>query len=170
MDWYSLFVNSGKEEVVSQWLKLYFPDLEVTSLIPKRKLIEQKQRKKQLVLKKMFPGYVLVNMEMDLNKYYKLKKIPYIIRILNSGEYYTKISQEEMALILHLLIGGDVVDFSSIYIVNSKVIVRSGPLEGMEGLITSVDRRKMRAKIIVPFMGLVRKIDVGIEVLDKISV
>jgi transcription termination/antitermination protein NusG len=170
MDWYSLFVITGKEEYVSEWLKICFSDLEVATLIPKRRLIERKQGKKQQVLKKMFPGYVFMNTEMDLTKYYILKKIPNIIRILNSGEYYTRIPQEEMTCILHLLVGGDVVDLSKIYLVNSKVMVKSGPLEGMEGLITAVDRRKMRAKIVVPFMGLTREIDVGIEVLDKFSV
>lgn len=58
---------------------------------------------------------------------------------------------------------------SLIYFVNSKVVVESGPLMGIEGLIMTVDKRKMRAKIKVKFMGLAKEIDVGIEVLNQFS-
>lgn len=169
MDWYSLFVVTGKEEYVSEWLEIYFPEVEVKTLVPKRKLIERRQGKKRAILKKMFPGYVLVNMEMNPIEYYMLKKIPNLIRILHSGEYYTRISTEEMSCILRLLGSGDVVDFSKVYLKNSKVVVQSGPLAGMEGLIKAVDKRKMRAKIVVPFMGTAKEFDVGIEVLRQNS-
>lgn len=167
MDWYSLFVVTGKEEYVSEWLKIYFPEMELTTLIPKRKLIERRQGKKYAVLKKLFPGYVLVNMEMDLTKYYMLKKISGLVRILNSGKYYTKIPVEEMNRILCLLGSDDVIDLSKVYFENSKVIVQSGPLAGMEGLIRAVDKRKMRVKIRIPFNGLSKEFDVGIEVLGQ---
>jgi transcription termination/antitermination protein NusG len=106
---------------------------------------------------------------MDYKNYYILKKIPDLIRILNSGDYYTKIASEEMTGIRHLLGDGDVVDCSNVYIVNSRVVVKSGPLQGFEGLIKAVDRRKLRAKITVQFMGQLKDIDVGIEILDQFS-
>lgn len=165
MGWYSLFVVTGKEESVAEWLQFFFPNQEVTCLIPKRRLIERKQGNKQQVLKKMFPGYVLINTEMNSKIYYTLKKIPDLIRIVNTGEYYVMIPQEEIDYILLLLGKGDVVDVSKIFIVNSKTLVKSGPLKGMEGLITTVNKRKMRAKIMVQFMGRKEEIDVGIEVL-----
>lgn len=169
MNWYALFVTTGKEEYVVDWLKTYFPKSEVTTLIPKRKLYERRQGKVYQVLKKMFPGYVLLNMEIDKKIYYILKKIPNLIRILSSGDYYTRIPLEEIANLRRLLGNTDVVDCSQVYLKNSRVLVKSGPLKGREGLIKAVDRRKFRAKIELQFMGLPKEIDVGIEVLDPIS-
>jgi transcriptional antiterminator NusG len=167
MDWYSLFVITGEEENVANWLQFFFQGEQLTTLIPKRKLVERRKGQNEQVLKKMFPGYVLVNTKMDYEVYYSIKKIPGLIRIVNSGgEKYTKISQEEIGYIYRLLGDGDVVDYSKIYIENSKVIVQSGPLRGMEGMIKSVDKRKNRVKIRIPFMGLEKEIDVGVEVLE----
>lgn len=45
MSWYALFVVTGKEEYVSEWLKIHFSDGEILTLIPKRRLIERRQGK-----------------------------------------------------------------------------------------------------------------------------
>jgi transcriptional antiterminator NusG len=166
MNWYSLFVHTGKEEYVEQWLRLYFDESMMTILIPKRRLTERKQGKVQCVLKKMFPGYVLVKTEMNNKIYHSFECIPDFIRVLGSGEYYTTIPDREMDFTLRLLGEKDVVDNSKVYLVNLGVVVKSGPLLGMEGLIKSVDKRKNRAKILVPFMGVEKEIDVGIEMIE----
>ena len=169
MEWYAIFVTTGKEEYVADWLQIMSPESIGTTLIPKRKLIERRQGKSKQVLKKMFPGYVLVNIDMDFRVYYILKKIPNLVRILNSGDYYSRIDPEEMVGIHRLLGDGDVIDYSKVYFMNSKVVVKSGPLEGMEGLIKKVDQRKLRAKIEVRFMGEPKEIDVGIEILNQVD-
>jgi transcriptional antiterminator NusG len=168
MDWYSLFIITGKEEYIEEWLQVYLKDSlpTVKTLIPKRRLMERKAGEVRHVLKKMFPGYVLINTEMNPGVYHVLKKIPNLIRVLNTGEYFTKIPYEEMVCLLQLLGDRDVVDYSKVYLVNSRVTVKSGPLQGMEGLIKFVDKRKSRAKIGLQFMGIEKEFDVGIEVLD----
>lgn len=165
MNWYSLFVYTGKEEYVEEWLRLYFDESIMRLLIPKRRLTERKEGKVHHILKKMFPGYILIQTEMSDEIYYTIKRIPDLIQVLNSGETYTKIPDEEMECTLRLLGDRDVMDYSKVYLVNSRVIVKSGPLLGMEGLIKSVDKRKNRVKILVPFMGAEKEIDVGIEIM-----
>jgi transcriptional antiterminator NusG len=166
MNWYALFVATGKEEYVAKWLHILFSELSVITLIPKRMLIERRHGKMEQVVRKMFPGYLLVNMDMNPRIYSMLKKVPALFRILNSGECYTEIPQEEIICIRRLLCDSDVLDCSKIYFVNSRVVVKSGPLEGMEGTIKAVYRRKQRAKIAVNFLGLTKEIDVGIEMID----
>ncbi|MBM7616193.1 transcription termination/antitermination NusG family protein [Alkaliphilus hydrothermalis] len=41
MEWYVLFVESGKEEIVKNWLNFYFDKQSLHALIPKRKLVEK---------------------------------------------------------------------------------------------------------------------------------
>ncbi len=107
--------------------------------------------------------------------YHKIKKIPNFYRLVNRGGYYskntgetfTKIDEEEIIPLLKLLSKDDIIDFSKVYIENSKVLVKSGPLKGMEGIIRKIDKRKNRAKILLNFMGREKTIDVGIEVLSN---
>jgi len=165
MDWYALFVKAGKEDYVQEWIRLYFDRNEVIPLIPQRRLEERKSGEVKDVYRKMFPGYIFIHTTMNTKIYYNLKKIPELIRILNTGENCTKIANEEMVFILRLLNEEGIVDFSKVFFYNSKVIVKNGPLKGIEGLILAVNRRKKRVTIRLDFMGMPRKLDIGIEVL-----
>ena len=165
MDWYALFVKTGKEELVQELLRIYFNESVLISVNARRKITERSGGIIRHILKKMFPGYIFIRTNMNIETYDKLKSIPGIIRLLNTGNYYTKIDAEEMSYILKLLDNDGVVDYSKFCIHNSKIIVKSGPLKGMEGLILEVDKRKNRVKINLNFMGLPKKIDLGMELL-----
>ena len=58
MKWYAIFVETGREEEVQKFIELLFPDEEIRTLVPKRKLIERKQGKHETI-KNLIPGYVL---------------------------------------------------------------------------------------------------------------
>ena len=89
----------------------------------------------------MFPGYVLFKTKMTERTFHKTKELPISCRIVNNGAYYSKerktyfttITDEEILPIIRLIGEGDTVDYSKVYIENSKVTVAS--LKGMEGII-----------------------------------
>lgn len=173
MSWYVLFVETGKEEIVQHFLRVEFDNLILTSIIPRRKVPEKKGGMIQHVLKKMFPGYVLIQTEMNENIFYRIKKAPHVYRLVNGGEYFTKcegiyfskIFEEEIDLLLRLLGDGEIIDYSKVYIKNSVVQVISGPLKGLEGMIAKLDSHKNRAKIRFNLMGTEKLMDVGVEVI-----
>lgn len=175
LKWYAIFVESGKEEVVQKYLKLYFNEQSLMSVVPKRLVPEKKAGIVYNVIKNIFPGYVLIKTEMTNEMFHKIKKIPGSLRLVNNGSYYSQdegtyyssIDEKEITLILQLMGNGEVVDYSKVYLENSKVIVEAGPLIGLEGIIKKVDRHKNRAKILLTFMGVEKTIDVGIEILSK---
>ncbi|MCY8910319.1 transcription antiterminator [Bacillus atrophaeus] len=175
MEWYALFVETGKEEVVQQNLKLIFDKTLLDIVIPKRKIPEKKDGKVNHVIRIIFPGYVLVKTKMTARIYHKIKKIPNVCILVNRGVYYskdynenfTKIDEGEIKPLLKLLSKDDIIDYSKVYIEKSKVLVKCGPLKGNEAIIKRVDKRKNRAKILLNFLGKENTIDVGIEVLSK---
>ena len=75
--------------------------------------------------------------------------------------------QEEISPLLKLIGNGEIIDYSEIILENSRVLVKSGPLQGLENIIKKVDKRKNRAKIILNFIGTEKVIDVGIKVISK---
>ncbi|WP_265445540.1 antiterminator LoaP [Acetivibrio straminisolvens] len=169
MSWYALHVKTGAEEDVDKFLHYHFDDNECYSIVPKRKLTEVRKGQRYEVIKTFFPGYVLINLDMDTSIYYVIKKIPKVYNILRQdGEYYSSISDEEINPILRLLKDTDLIDYSKIFIENSKVIVNSGPLLGLEGIIRKVDKRRGRAKVALNFMGSERIIDLGVEILNSL--
>lgn len=169
MDWYVLFVKTGKEEIVKSWLDLQFSSESMYCIVPKRKLREKREGKYHHVLRTIFPGYVFTRLDMDIHKYKSLLKIPGIIKVLNNGTYYSKVDESEISVILRLLGEGEVIDYSKIYTEGSKIFIKDGPLYGMEGVIKRVDKHKSRARVLLKLLGEERYIDVGIELLYKLN-
>lgn len=169
MSWYALFVETGREMLIQKWIKYFFEPSVCHSLIPKRRLIERRQGKNYEVVKVLFPGYVFINTDMCIEYYYKLADIPGLLRILNNGSYYSKIDESEMHPILKLIGNGDTIDYSKVFIKNSRIYVKSGPLYGSEGIIESIDKHHKRAHIMLDFIDSPKIINVGIELLEIIS-
>ncbi|MBO1581241.1 antiterminator LoaP [Bacillus sp. XF8] len=184
MSWYVLYVETGQEEFVKYLIKKYIDKLTVEVIVPKRIIRERRQGELYEVSRPVFPGYVFLNTHMSVDLYYRLKQIPKCFRLLNSYKYrtdymiddvshdnvdrvFSTVEEKEIALILQLLQKSETIGFSQLYAENSEVIVISGPLKGLEGIIKKIDRRKNRAKIELNFLGVVKLIDVGIEVLTK---
>lgn len=193
MDWHALFVETGKEELVRGLLYKHFDRSTMQAMIPKRRLYEKKQGEIYEVCRPLFPGYVFVNTRMTAPTYNKLKRIPKYYRLLNKysrrdrqsidneqndeedrkaeehfeAYLFSRIDEEEMLPILQLLDGEETIDYSTIYVENEKVIVHSGPLQGLEGNIKKIDKRKRRARILLNFMGTEKYLDVGIQWLER---
>jgi transcriptional antiterminator NusG len=177
MNWYALFVETGKEDLVQTMIRKYFDESAIHAIVPKRKLQERKQGQIIEVCKTMFPGYVLINTRMNSNIYYTLKRIPRYYRLLNkyshndqNEEFYennlfSKIDDSEMDSILQLIDHDGTIDYSTLYLEDGKVFVRKGPLMGLEGVIKKIDKRKKRARIVLNFMGNEICLDLGIEML-----
>ncbi|MGF9909124.1 antiterminator LoaP [Brevibacillus porteri] len=191
MNWYVLFVKSGNEHSVKDWLNKSFDKETLYSIVPKRIVPEKKNGELLRVEKNLFPGYIFVKTEMNFSTYYSIKRHSKIIRILNylnkidltydstvsprncrghqnyeEEHYFKKIPEEEMSIILKLLNNDEQIDFSQVYTQDFKVYVESGPLKGMEGIIKKIDMHRRRVKVLVSLMGDERIIDLGIEFIE----
>jgi transcriptional antiterminator NusG len=164
MAWYAIFVETGFEESVQQYLYYFITNLH--SLIPKRVVPEKRNGKYEKVLKKLFPGYILVQTELNDEMYQSIKYIPHLIKILGYGTNYSPINEAEIAMILKLINNEGIIDYSKVLIENSTVHVKDGPLIGLEGLITRINKHTRRAKIKLNFIGEPRIIELGIEMLE----
>lgn len=169
MNWYALFVETGKEEFVREWLEFQFDKNCLTCFIPKRKLIEWKAGEKRTVLRNLFPGYVLIHTAMDYAIYYKIKFTPKVIRVLRGSSYFSVIPDSEIEVVKKLANDKGIIEFSTAFIEGSKISIIAGPLKGNEGLIQRIDKRKKRAKIKLTFSGSERLVDLGIELLEPVQ-
>lgn len=187
MAWYALFVKTGQEALVKALISKYVDESTIKVMVPKRKIKEKRQGKLYETSKIIFPGYVFLNTSMNINLYYKLKQIPKCLHLLNNYQYnidynyddiktqdsqnsaFSPIKKDEIDLILRLVQSNEEVGFSKVYTENCKVVVYSGPLKGLEGIIKKIDKRKNRAKIALNLMGEIKTVDVGIEVITTPS-
>ncbi|MFB0846523.1 antiterminator LoaP [Paenibacillus oleatilyticus] len=166
VEWYAIFVETGKEEIVQKYLRLRFGE-SLISLVPKRVVTEKRNGRFYQVTKKLFPGYVFLHINLNNEVYFKVSSLPNVYRILKSKGSCISIKQEEMIPLLRLLNGKEIIEISQIE-VNPNVKIVSGPLRGLEGLIKKINMHTRRVKIAVIFDGHERLIDLGIELLETV--
>ncbi len=161
VDWYVAFVRTGLEDEVRLRILVRWPDMEI--LIPRRALRERRKGRWQNVQPTVFPGYLFFRAELTPQLYFRIRGILDVIGILKHNGQPVAVRESEMDHILKLIGPESVITFSRVRTDAGKVVVESGPLMGMEGLIVSADRRKGRVKIRLTVNGIAHTFDVGAE-------
>ena len=95
--WYAIHTYSGYEEKVAESIKQRIESLDMADkifecLVPKENQIEIKNGKRKVVEKKIFQGYVLVQMEMSDDAWYNIRNTPNVTGFVGSGNEPTPVS------------------------------------------------------------------------------
>ncbi len=152
-NWYVVHTYSGYENKVKADLektienrKLHDEILEVA--VPLQDVVELKNGVKKTVQKKMFPGYVLINMVMNDDTWYVVRNTRGVTGFVGPGSKPVPLSPEEM---YHMGIAGGelVIDFA----VGDTVKVTSGVWEDTVGVIQSINEGKQSVTILVDMFG-----------------
>lgn len=99
--------------------------------------------------------------------YKALKRIPQLTRLLGTGEKWTPMTDEDIEIV-ELLSGGEhLMKFSEGYIQGDRMIVMRGPLKGLEGSISRIDRHRRLAWLTVELFGRTVELQAGLEVIRK---
>jgi transcriptional antiterminator NusG len=162
MNWYVAHVLTGKEVEISRKIN----QLGIKAITPKRIMREKANGKWKAISRLLFPSYIFFLTEMNVDRYYKLKNIPGIIRLLGDN-FPQPIHDTEVNLLLRLTRDDDPLGISDVFVEGTKVIVNSGPLVGLEGNIVKIDLRRFRAKVNINLMGKPRIVELAVNVIKK---
>lgn len=166
--WYVIQVISGQEEKVLEMIRQYG----IQKYIEKCFIPQYERKKKYLGQWRieravLFPGYLFVISSEIENVYSALKQIPKLTKLLGTGEKWTSMSKEDVEIV-EMLAGRDrLVKFSEGYLEGNRVVVTSGPLQGLEGVIRKIDRHKRLAWLEMEMFGRKTKFEVGLEIVRK---
>mgnify|MGYP000869329166 FL=1 len=168
MGWYAIFVESGYEDefclFINKAKSYLFGDIQFDLLVPKRKIYERKQGICKEVIRKIFPGYVLLRTDNIYEFYYGGKEGPHFIRFLKNGYNFLEIQPDEIGPILLLANQEGLIDISQAFIIQDRLVITDGPLAGRERIIKKIDKRKGRAKVEFSIDSSTRMIDLGINI------
>ena len=165
--WYVVQVRTGDELKISGRLQLEVKGDGEEVFVPlfeRRKCIRGEWTK---VMTPLFPGYVFFQTNDIEDVYGRLIKINAFTRILKTGDCFTPIASEEEWFIDNLTDSNHIVEQSIGVIEGDQIIVKRGPLYGLEGSIVKINRHKRIAIVKADFMGGPREIKVGLEIIDK---
>jgi transcriptional antiterminator NusG len=121
-------------------------------LVPKEKQIEIKNGKRKVVEKRIFQGYVLVEMKLSDDAWYVVRNTPNVTGFVGSGTEPTPVSNEEMDKIKKRM-GVDQPKHRIDYAIGEVVSIVDGPFKGFDGSINEIDTQKGKIKVLVNMFG-----------------
>ncbi len=155
--WYAIHTYSGYEEKVAESIRqraesLDMKDKIIQVLVPKEKMIEVKNGKRKVVEKRIFQGYVMVEMKMSEDAWYIVRNTPSVTGFVGSGTEPTPISNDEIEKILKRM-GREEPKHKIDYKIGEVVNITDGPFKGFDGSINEVDQTKGKLKVLVNMFG-----------------
>ena len=157
--WYILHVYSGYEQKVKTALLEQIetspnPDKFGKIVIPTEQVIEVVRGKKKTSDKKFYPGYILINMELDHETWYIVNSIPKITGFLGNRTKPSPISDKEASQILERIEAGKVKPkHRFLFNEGDDVRVIDGPFTNFNGTIEEINIEKGTIKVSVSIFG-----------------
>ena len=168
--WYVVHTYSGYENKVKANIektienrKLQDQILEVT--VPMQDVVEVKNGAKKQVSKKMFPGYVLINMIMNDDTWYVVRNTRGVTGFVGPGSKPVPLTEEEMRPLGINVEEKVVVDFD----MGDSVTVTKGVWEGTIGIIKRIDHHKQIVTINVDMFGRETPVEISFTDVKKMD-
>ena len=167
-NWYVIHTYSGYEEQVAESLNQRIESMNMQDkvfdiIVPKEKQIEIKNGKRKIIERKIFPGYVFVNMIVTDDSWYVVRNTPNVTGFIGFGVRPTPVSKEEIDRIKKRM-GVEEPKYQIDLRVQDLVKITDGALKGFEGKIEEVDQGKGKLKVLVNMFG--RETPVNLDFLQ----
>lgn len=166
--WYVIHTYSGYEEQVASALKQRIESLAMQDkifdvVVPKEKQIEIKNGKRKIVEKRIFPGYVLVDMIVTDDSWYVVRNTPNVTGFIGFGVRPTPMSIDEISRIKKRM-GVEEPKYKVDFALGDLVRINDGALKGFEGKVEEINEDKGSVKVLVNMFG--RETPVNLDFLQ----
>ncbi|MEA3459428.1 MAG: transcription termination/antitermination protein NusG [Chloroflexota bacterium] len=155
--WYVIHSYSGYEEKVKENLEQRIESMGMQSqisrvLIPKEKEIEIRDGHRQTVERRIFPGYILVQMIMTEDPKYVVRTTPGVIGFVGADNNPTPMRPDEVNTILKRMETKEP-RIKVSFRVGQRVRIIDGPFRDFLGTVNEIDEEKGKVYILVSFFG-----------------
>ena len=172
--WYVVNTYSGHEKKVKEKLEMKIDSMNLQDIIyrvviPEQTEVEMKDGVVKEKVKKLFPGYILVEMVMTDEAWFIVRNTPGVTGFIGSsgkGAKPTPLQPFEVDKILNSM-GMSRLEVSSDLAEGQLVKVISGPFAGMEGKIENIDIQANLANVLLDLFGQETSVEVEISQIEK---
>ncbi|MBQ2113626.1 MAG: transcription termination/antitermination protein NusG [Selenomonadales bacterium] len=171
-NWYVIHTYSGYENKVKANLerKVHSMGMEdeiYRILVPMEDEVETKDGKKKVTKKKIFPGYVLVEMIVNDRSWYVVRNTPGVTGFVGSGTKPIPLTDAEVKRILKAM-GYEEIKPSIDVEVGQVVRIISGPFENWTATVTEINSERGKLKVLVDLFGRETPAEVDFSEVEKL--
>ena len=172
--WYVVHTQTGLENKVKTSLENKITsgglqDLIIKVIIPIEQVSEVRAGRKRVSERKFFPGYILVEMELNENTYFLVKATPGVTGFIGLGKRPTPLPQEEVDSILKRSEETQAKPIpKTAFEIGEQVRVTEGPFVNFNGTIEEIKPEKGKLKVSVSIFGRATPVELEYWQVEKI--
>ncbi len=173
--WYVVHTYSGYENKVKDNLERRVASMDMSDkifriLVPTEEEIEVKNGKRRPVKRKVFPGYVMVEMIMTDDSWYVVRNTPGITGFVGSSGAGSKPiplhASEVVSIMRHM--GEEDVKMRFNFELKEPVRIISGPFADFVGTIDEIDQEKQKVRVLVSMFGRDTPVELDFDMIEKL--
>ena len=176
--WYIIHTYSGQEDRVKKNLELRIESMDVRDkifqvVIPTEEEIEIKEGKRRSVHRKVFPGYILVEMVMDDDSWYVVRNTPGVTGFVSAEDERERrpkpvpLEQSEVDAIMNRMTQEEPRVRVGL-VAGQMVRITSGPFADFMGSVEMVDQDKGKVRVLVSFFGRETPVELDFLQVEKV--
>jgi transcriptional antiterminator NusG len=162
---YALYESKVRDRIL-QMQEAEAKDVIFRVLLPEEETVEIKNNERKEKIKKMFPGYLFVQMKPDEATWYMIRRLPGVAKLVGAKNEPTPVSDEEINRILRQL--GEKMKKIEVDFELSEVIkVISGPFRGYTGAISEINPERGKLKSLISIFGRETPVELDFDQVEK---
>jgi transcriptional antiterminator NusG len=175
MKWYIIHTYSGFEKKVKESLESRIQAFGLQErigkvLIPTEPVTEIRAGKKYTVERMFYPGYVLVQMDMDDHVWHVVKSTPRVTGFVGTGQQPTPLSEDEVNQIVYRVdTGRDKPKIRVKFEKSETVRIIDGPFANFNGIVDDVNEDRETLKVMVTIFGRSTPVELEFNQVEKVG-
>ena len=156
-NWYVIHTYSGYEDQVAEQIQQRIESLEMQDkifdvIVPKENQIEIKNGRRKVLERKIFPGYILVQMIVTEDSWFIVRNTPNVTGFVGTSTTPSPLDDSEVKSIQKRM-GVEEPKYKIDFSLGELVGITDGPFKGFDGTVSEIDDQKGKIKVLVNMFG-----------------
>lgn len=169
--WYVVHCYSGYENKVRHNLEqrietMGMKDKIFDIVVPTEEEIEVKEGKRRTVERRVFPGYILVNMILSEESWYVVRNTPGVTGFVGMGNQPTPLRPEEVTQIIKRM-EAEAPRIKVTFKPGERVRIIDGPFNDFRGTVSEIDMERAKVRVMVNFFGRETPVELDFLQVEK---
>jgi transcriptional antiterminator NusG len=170
--WYFVHCYSGQENKVRHNLEQRIASMGmkgkiVDVIVPTEEEIEVKDGKRRTIERRVYPGYILVNMVMNEETWYVVRNTPGVTGFVGMGNTPTPLRPEEVSNIIKRM-EAEAPKVKVTFKTGQKVRIVDGPFNDIIGTVADIDMDRTKVRVMVSFFGRETPVELDFLQVEKV--
>lgn len=164
---YSGYENKVRHAILQRIETMGMEDRIYDVIVPTEEEIEIKDGKRRVVERRVFPGYILVQMLMDEDSWYVVRNTPGVTGFVGMGNEPTPLRPEEVSQIMRRM-EADAPVVKANFKIGERVRIIDGPFNDIIGIVGEIDMERAKVRVMVSFFGRETPVELDFLQVEKV--